>query len=100
MLRKKLLLLFGGFLFFPVFVYATNQSDNLDASTYPPLPLHHVAGFTLTSYMSGSYNYLSRSQFFTSGVTDRVHDLDPNGFTLQEASLTVYKQPAQGFGGF
>ena len=52
----------------------------------------------LTAYIDGSYNYLSRSHFFSSGVNDRVFDLDQNGFTLQQIGLTLSDQPAEGLG--
>lgn len=53
----------------------------------------------ISGFIDGSYNYLVRSNHFTSGTQDRVFDLTENGFTLQQASITVAYQPKQGFGG-
>jgi len=55
--------------------------------------------FKVSSYIDGSYNYLSRSNHFTSGYNDRFNDLEPNGFTLQQAAATIARQPKQGLGG-
>ncbi|MCD6039594.1 MAG: putative porin [Gammaproteobacteria bacterium] len=54
--------------------------------------------FNFSGYLDGSYNYLSRSNRFTSGFYDRINDLAPNGFTLQQAAVTMAKQPTQGSG--
>jgi hypothetical protein len=69
------------------------------ATTTPPpaLPADPIF-FNTTGYIDGSYNYLYRSNRFTSGVYNRVNDLEPNGFTLQQAAVTFAKQPADGFG--
>ena len=53
--------------------------------------------FKVTGYLDGSYNHLIRNKF-TSGSFDRVFDLVPNGFTLQQAATTLAYQPSQGFG--
>lgn len=53
----------------------------------------------ISGYIDGSYNYLVRSNQFTSGSFDRLYDLEPNGFTLQQAAITLAVQPKQGFGG-
>jgi putative OmpL-like beta-barrel porin-2 len=55
--------------------------------------------FKFSGYTDGSYNYLLNSKQFTSGTNDRVFDINENGFTLQQASLTLAYQPKQGFGG-
>lgn len=52
-----------------------------------------------SGYLDGSYNYLVKSNKFTSGVFDRVYDLEPNGFTLQQAAITIGVQPPKGLGG-
>ncbi len=64
-----------------------------------PISNLHPKPFDFSGYIDGSYNYLSRSNHFTSGVHDRVFDLAPNGFTLQQAAITVARQPKQGLGG-
>ncbi|HGF0943168.1 TPA: outer membrane beta-barrel protein [Legionella pneumophila] len=68
-------------------------------------PLTHIAksettkAFQFYGYIDGSYNYLVQSNQFTSGVFDRVYDTNPNGFTLQQAAVTLAYQPKEGFGG-
>lgn len=51
-----------------------------------------------TGFVDGSYNYLEQSNLFTSGVFDRVYDLNENGFTLQQLAGTFSYLPAEGFG--
>ncbi len=55
--------------------------------------------FDFSGYIDGSYNYLLRDNQFISGVQDRVFDLNENGLTLQQAAITIAKQPEEGFGG-
>lgn len=57
------------------------------------------SNFKFSGYVDGSYNYLVRSNVFTSGTFNRVYDLEPNGFTLQQAAVTASYQPTLGFGG-
>lgn len=57
------------------------------------------SNFKISGYLDGSYNYLLRSNEFTSGTFDRVYDLEQNGFTLQQAAVTAAYQPTDGFGG-
>jgi hypothetical protein len=52
-----------------------------------------------SGYLDTSYNYLVRSNQFTSFSYDRIFDVEPNGFTLQQAAITLAKQPTEGFGG-
>jgi len=70
-------------------------------------PLKHHADIPSVSpyklkfsgYADASYNYLSQSNQFTSGIYDRVYDINMNGFTLQQIGLTLSSRPEQGFGG-
>jgi hypothetical protein len=55
--------------------------------------------FVFNGFIDGSYNYLLRSNQFTSGTNDRVFDLNENGFTLQQATTFFGYQPKEGFGG-
>lgn len=90
------------FLLLPRLVFADATAGNsvkADLPGIPPTPQYTIAGFDVNGYLEGSYNYLSQSQFFTSGVYDRLYDLNPNGFTLQQAAVVIAKQPTQGFGG-
>src|SRR5579883_859396 len=64
-----------------------------------PVRTYHICGFDFSSHVDTSYNHLSRSDLFVSGVPDRVFDVDQNGFTLQQAELLVARQPKTGFGG-
>lgn len=51
-------------------------------------------------YIDGSYNYLARSNQFTSGTFNRAFDLERHGLTLHQAALTLSSQPKkEGFGG-
>ncbi len=84
--RRHYLFLAGTFLVLPVLA---------QAETKPVNPY----GIDLSGYVEGSYNYLQNSNQFISGTNDRVYDLEPDGFTLQQAAITIAKQPAQGFGG-
>lgn len=54
----------------------------------------------VTSYIAGSYNYLQRSKYFTSGVTDRANDIAENGERLQQLFLSVSSLPKNGFGAY
>ncbi len=50
-------------------------------------------------YVDGSYNYLMRSPYFTSGAINRLNDLAQQGARLQQVYLSAeMNQP--GFGGF
>lgn len=62
------------------------------------IPTIALADTKVTGYVDGSYNYLIRNEF-TSGAFDRVFDRVPNGFTLQQSSITLAYQPPEGFGG-
>ncbi len=62
-------------------------------------PTKKNSDFKFSGYLDGSYNYLLRSNQFTSGTFDRVYDITSNGFTLQQAAITISYQPEQGFGG-
>jgi len=53
-----------------------------------------------SGFVDGSYNYLRQSNLFTSGVYDRVYDLNENGFTLQQAAGTISYLPKEGLGIF
>jgi hypothetical protein len=50
-------------------------------------------------YADVSYNYLVRSNHFTSGVLNRFNDVADNGFTLQQAAATFAYIKPQGLGG-
>ncbi|HZW85893.1 MAG TPA: outer membrane beta-barrel protein [Gallionella sp.] len=70
-------------------------SDILDAS-----------GLSVTGYIDVGYTSLNTTGLFASGVPSRVFDApDPsagkklNSFNLNQASITVSKQPKEGFGG-
>lgn len=54
----------------------------------------------VNSYIVGSYNYLERNKYFTSGFADRINDNATNGARLQQAFLSVSCLPDDGFGGY
>jgi hypothetical protein len=64
-------------------------------------PAHglQLAGFAVSGYLDASYNHLSGNGAFVGGAPDRVFDLKPNGLALQQAAVTLARQPSQGFGG-
>jgi hypothetical protein len=62
-------------------------------------PIKHSSAWEASGYIDGSYNYLLRTNEFTSGVFNRVYDLNPDGTTLHQASVTLAYQPKEGFGG-
>src|SRR4051812_24538356 len=76
----------------PDIVYVTPR-------TYPPTQQYTLGIFNINGYIAGGYNYLTQSQFFTSGELSRQNDNNPNGFTLNQAAITIAHQPVQGFGG-
>lgn len=63
-------------------------------------PATNIANnFKISGYIDGSYNYLQQSNKFTGGSYNRVFDIHPNGFTVQQAGLTLAYQPKYGLGG-
>lgn len=78
-------------LFFLNFGYADTLKKTIS--------LPHLNNFKFYGYLDGSYNYLVRSNKFTSGTFNRVYDITENGFTLQQASMTLAYQPQEGLGG-
>lgn len=57
-----------------------------------------ASGVDVHGYADVAYSYLSGLGVFTSGVTDRVFDTEPNSFNLHQAALTIDYQPKEGFG--
>jgi len=58
-----------------------------------------ASGVDLHGYVDVAYSYLSGTGIFTSRVTDRVFDTEPNSFNVHQAALTIDYQPKEGFGG-
>ena len=67
----------------------------------PPTPAisKSASSLKISGYLEGSYNYLLRSNHFSSGSNDRDFDIEQNGLTLNQAALTLAYQPPNGFGG-
>ena len=82
-------------LFISSFTYANSDQTLSTQNPFTTLP----ANWTASGYIDGSYNYLLRSNQFTSGTFNRVYDLNPDGITLHQAALTIAYQPQEGFGG-
>lgn len=80
-------------LFFLYTPFVLSQSIALNKKLKDTTPIQ------IFGYIDGSYNYLLRSNKFTSGAFDRAYDTNPNGFTLQQAAITIAYQPEEGFGG-
>ena len=55
--------------------------------------------FDVSGYVDISVNHLSRRNVFTSGVPDRVFDIERNGGALRQFSGTLAYQPKEGLGG-
>jgi hypothetical protein len=70
------------------------------AKPAPPAPadILAAAGITINGYVDASYQYLSGVGEFSSGTPNRVFDARHDSFTLNQAALTIAKQPKEGFG--
>jgi hypothetical protein len=51
-----------------------------------------------SGYLEASYEYLSGLGSFSGGSADRVFDARHDSFTLHQASVTLARQPKEGFG--
>ena len=60
--------------------------------------LLEASGIQVTGYIDGTYEYLTTSGEFKSGVPSRVFDFRENSFTVHQAALTIAMQPKEGFG--
>jgi hypothetical protein len=105
-MHRLTLISFSVFALLPGSVFAANQSIRADKplNQSSSLQKSNIAspskdGFIFSGYVEPSYNYLLRANHFTSGFKNRVFDLEPQGFTLQQAAITLAKQPSQGWGG-
>ena len=59
-----------------------------------------AAGVAVGGYLDVSYSHRTGDGVFASGAPDRVFDTHTDGFSLQQAALSVGFQPKQGFGAF
>jgi hypothetical protein len=99
-MRKLYWLLISMGYIFPSIAIADQAQTVPQASTNSSILLNNLKNnFKFSGYVDGSYNYLVRSNQFTSGTFDRLFDLEPNGFTLQQAAITLSDQPKDGLGG-
>jgi len=62
-------------------------------------PKDPCCGVKIFGYIDGSYNYLESDNQFISGNYDRAFDIQEDGFTLQQAALSLAYQPDKGLGG-
>ena len=53
----------------------------------------------VTAYADTAYSYLTGAGRFTSGVPDRVFDVDHDSLALHQAAVNIAYQPQEGFGG-
>ncbi len=58
-----------------------------------------ATGITVNGYIDATYSYLNGNGAFTSGSPNRVFDDQHSSFQLNQAAITIAKQPAEGFGG-
>jgi hypothetical protein len=79
--------------------YAQIQNKHQLSLSHYSLNAHHLHGFDFSAYLDTSYNYLLQKNSFKSSIQDRVFDIEPNGFTLQQMAFTLAKKPEQGLGG-
>lgn len=56
------------------------------------------SGITINGYVEASYEHLSGLGLFSSGTPDRVFDARHDSFTLNQAAVTIARQPKEGFG--
>ena len=56
-----------------------------------------ASGINVSGYLDAGYSYANRN--VETGFSNRVFDSQNNSFALHQFSLTVAKQPKQGFGG-
>ena len=94
-LKWKFLFIAG--ILIPGLTHAESYSTSTLSTPPPPTIYSPLKDLKITGYIDGSYNNL-RSNKFTSGSFDRVFDLVPNGYTLQQAAVTIADQPTDGFG--
>lgn len=52
----------------------------------------------INGYVDISYNYLVRNNKFSSGTYNRTYDINPNGLSLHQTSLSISYQPKNGLG--
>lgn len=73
-----------------------------DETVKPAVPaiadILEASGITINGYVDVAYEHLSGLGVFSSGTPDRVFDARHDSFTLHQASLTIAKQPKEGFG--
>jgi hypothetical protein len=79
--------------------FADSTQNNPAVLVKKAAPQKWWDNFKISGYADGSYNKLVRSNKFTGGSFNRVFDITPNGFTLQQAGITAAYQPNEGFGG-
>ncbi len=58
-----------------------------------------ILGVSVTGSADVTYQYLSTTGFFKSGVPSRTFDFQQDLFTIHQAALALAVQPKQGFGG-
>jgi len=58
-----------------------------------------ASGIAIDGHIDVAYTHLSGTGLFTSNVANRVFDTERNSFMLNQAAVTIAKQPKEGFGG-
>lgn len=62
-------------------------------------PMAQAAVPLFSGYVDSSYNYLAKKHQFENGTSNRLYDIENDGFTLQQAALFMQVDPPQGLGG-
>lgn len=97
-MRIYYFLLLISLLFYSWKALALPPESSHDLATKDLISGHEWQGINFSGYIDTSYNYLLRKNVFISDVDDRLYDIEPNGFTLQQATFFIARQPEQGFG--
>lgn len=79
----------------PAMAYA----QSAPAADKPAEPAKADGELEFSGYLDVSYNRLSGNGLFTSGVANRVFDIERNDLRTRQLAFTLAKQPKEGFGG-
>ncbi|MGO8755271.1 MAG: porin [Gallionellaceae bacterium] len=109
MLKNKLMLALASLGSVPAIAMADAPAAPADAGKAPVSTLSQVldaSGITATGYLDIGYTNLNSTGLFVSGTPTRVFDApsaaagyNADSFNLNQAAITVSKQPKEGFGG-
>ncbi len=106
MLKNKLMLALTSLGFVPAIAMADAPADAAKAPVPTFSQVLDASGITATGYLDIGYTNLNSTGLFVSGTPTRVFDApsaaagyNADSFNLNQAAITVSKQPKVGFGG-